>query len=209
MKQKGAVIIGENDNLDIWAELEAEYVNSKISLRTLAEKHNVPLGTVQRHSSKGKWSEKRKKYAARKADKVSERVNDKEVNKTVKELQRLMKAAGSLLTMVNRAIGQLDQQTYISYDEKNITSSSVTDSDGVTVDNVLKKRKIKTTRMKSLVDTKRAGELAKAMANLKEILTGDAGQTEDGESTGIIEITAATALDPREDENESSMDAAT
>ena len=63
--------------------------------------------------------------------------------------------------------------------------------------------------MKSLVDTKRAGELAKAMANLKEILTGDAGQTEDGESTGIIEITAATALDPREDENESSMDAAT
>lgn len=204
------MIIGENDNIEInWAEIEAEYVNSKISLRALADKHSVPLGSVQRHSSKGRWPEKRKKYAARKADKVSARVNDREVNKTVKELQRVMKAAGSLLTVVNRAIGQLDQQTYISHDERKITSSTETSPDGTTIDNLLKKRKIKTTRMKSLVDTKRAGELAKALANLKEILSGDAGQTEDGESTGIIEITAATALDPREEENESSMDAAT
>ncbi len=189
-----------------WAEIEAEYVNSKISLRALADKYNVPLGNIQKRSAKGKWSEKRKKYSERKAEKVSESVNDKEIKQTVKDLNRLMKSAGKLLTMVNRAIGQLDKDAYIAYDEQEI-SQSESDDGGVTT---VKKRKMKTARMNTLVDAKRASELAKSLLNLKEVLTGDTGQAENSEHSGVIILAEATGLDPRpgEEEDESDLETA-
>ena len=189
-----------------WAEIEAEYVNSKISLRALADKYNVPLGNIQKRSAKGKWSEKRKKYSERKAEKVSESVNDKEIKQTVKDLNRLMKSAGKLLTMVNRAIGQLDKDAYIAYDEQEI-SQSESDDGGVTT---VKKRKMKTARMNTLVDAKRASELAKSLLNLKEVLTGDNGQAENSEHSGVIILAEATGLDPRpgDEEDESDLETA-
>ena len=189
-----------------WAEIEAEYVNSKISLRALADKYNVPLGNIQKRSAKGKWSEKRKKYSERKAEKVSESVNDKEIKQTVKDLNRLMKSAGKLLTMVNRAIGQLDKDAYIAYDEQEI-SQSESDDGGVTT---VKKRKMKTARMNTLVDAKRASELAKSLLNLKEVMTGDNGQAENSEHSGVIILAEATGLDPRpgEEEDESDLETA-
>ena len=44
--------------------------------------------------------------------------------------------------------------------------------------------------------------------NLKTVLTGDNGQADSTGEAGVIEISAATAIDPREDENEEDMDAA-
>ena len=201
------MIIGGNEVN--WAEIEAEYVNSKISLRALADKYNVPLGNIQKRSAKGKWSEKRKKYSERKAEKVSESVNDKEIKQTVKDLNRLMKSAGKLLTMVNRAIGQLDKDAYIAYDEQEI-SQSESDDGGVTTVKSVKKRKMKTARMNTLVDAKRASELAKSLLNLKEVLTGDNGQAENSEHSGVIILAEATGLDPRpgEEEDESDLETA-
>lgn len=200
--------IGENEVN--WAEMEAEYVNSKISLRALADKYNAPLGNVQKRSAKGKWSEKRKKYSVRKAEKVSESVNDKEIKQTVKDLNRLMKSAGKLLTMVNRAIGQLDKAAYIAYDEQEVSQSETDNGDGTVTANSVKKRKMKTARMNTLIDTKRASELAKSLVNLKEVLTGDNGQAENCAQSGVIILAEATGLDPRpgEEGNESNLETA-
>lgn len=200
--------IGENQVN--WAEMEAEYVNSRISLRAIADKYGVPLGNVQKRSAKGKWSEKRKKYSERKAEKVSECVNDKEIKQTVKDLHRLMKSAGKLLTMVNRAIAQLDKDAYVAYDEQEISQSEADDGNGVVTVKSLKKRKMKTARMNTLVDTKRASELAKSLLNLKEVLTGDTGQSEDSEQSGVIILAEATGLDPHpgEGENEGDLETA-
>ena len=171
----------------------------------------MPLGSIQKRSAKGRWSSKRQNYTERKAEKVSKNVNDIEIKQTVKELKRIVKSAGKLLTMVNRAIGQLDKAAYVSYDEQEVTASSTENSDGSVTDKSLKKRKMKTSRMDTLVDAKRASELAKALVNLKDVMTGDNGLADNTENVGVIEIAAASAIDPRPGdggEDEDSMDAA-
>lgn len=188
--------------------IEADYVNSELSLKALAEKYGVPLGSVQKHSAKGKWSEKRQKYSERKAEKVSRRVNDKAVNQTVREINRIMKAAGKLIDKINRAINQLERSTYISHDEKDITTREDKPDESTEHVNIVKNRKMKTATMKTDVDTKRVLDLTKSLATLKEIFTGDNGQPENNENSGVIEISAATAIDPRKEENEEDMDAA-
>lgn len=185
-----------------WAEIEAAYVNSSISLKELAGQYGLTLRTVQKRSAKGKWSEKRRKYRERKAEKVCDKVNDKAVSQTVRELRRVVKAAGKLIDKVNKAINQVDKTTYISHDEKDITEREEAAEDGTTHVLSVKKRKIKTTRMDTLVDTKKVAELAKALVNLKDVLTGDNGKADTTEESGVIEIAAATMIDPREDEHE-------
>lgn len=169
----------------------------------------MPLGSVQKHSAKGNWSGKRKKYNERRTQKISDKINDREINQTVKDLKRVMKAAGKLIDKVNKAINQVDKTVYIARDEQDVTTKEETLSEDTVHINTLKKRKMKTARMETLVDTKKVAELAKALQNLKDVLTGDAGQTDTTEDSGVIEIAAATALDPREEENgEEGMDAA-
>lgn len=179
-----------------------------MSLKALAERYDVPIGSVQKHSARGKWSEKRKKFNERKADKVSRRVNDKAVNQTVKEINRVMKAASKLIDKINRAINQLERSTYISHDEQDITTREDKPDESTEHVNIVKNRKMKTATMKTDVDTKRVLDLTKSLATLKEIFTGDNGQPENNENSGVIEISAATAIDPRKEENEEDMDAA-
>lgn len=182
-----------------WAKMEGEYVNSTVSLREIAAKYGVPLGNVQKHSAKCKWSEKRKKYAEKKAQRVSERLSEKDVKQTVRDIDRCCKAAGRLIDKINTAINQLDKAVYVSLDdiEQEVTER---DEDGTAYVHTVKKRKMKTKQHKTLVDTKRLSELAKSLVNVKAVLTGDNGKAEDNGNSGVIEIAAAVALDPREEE---------
>lgn len=189
-----------------WAEIEAEYVNSTISLRDAAEKHGVPLGSMQKRSAKGKWSEKRKKYAAKTAEKVSEKLHGQEVNRTLREIERVCKAAGRLIDAANRAIGQLDKEAYVSYDRVEHTQTE-NSTDEATVVVTEKKRKLRMVQERTLVNTKRMTEIAKTLETVKSILTGEDGSAEQPEG-GVIEIAAATVIDPREDENENDLEAA-
>ena len=64
-------MIGETEVVNIderavdWAQIEGEYVTGKDSLKTLSERYGLALKTVKKHSAAGKWSEKRKKFAAK------------------------------------------------------------------------------------------------------------------------------------------------
>ena len=49
-----------------WQKIEAEYVGGALSMRKLAEKHNVPFGTLNDRAARGKWGQKRRE-AHRKA----------------------------------------------------------------------------------------------------------------------------------------------
>lgn len=189
-----------------WKQIQAEYVNGDISLTALADKYGIPKSSVMKHSAKGKWSEKRKKNREDSAELVSEKLRDRNVNQTVRELQRIFKASGRLITQINKAIGQLDKAAYVAKDDLEISTEQTENKGKVTV-KTSKKRKMKTARMETIIDSKRAAELSKALLNLKDILTGDTGETEQGETGGVIEIAAATELDERED-NESDLDTA-
>lgn len=175
-------------------------MNTTISLRALAEKYETPLGSVQKHSAKRKWSEKRKKFREKKADEVSKRVSDKDIDQTVKDLKRVVRSAGKLIDKVNKAIAQVDKSVYISRDEQDITTKEDKPAEDTEHVNIIKKRKMKTARMDTIIDTKRLSDLAKTLECLKEVLTDNTGRTEDTENIGVVEIAAATAIDERVEE---------
>lgn len=180
----------------LWAKIEGEYVNTSITLKEIAAKYGVPLGNVQKVSAKRKWSEKRKKYAERKAEKVAERLNDKDIKQTVRDIDRVCKAAGKLIDAANKAIRQLDKQSYMSFDDIEQVQENVEAGD-ITTTKTTKKRKLRMAQAQTLVDTKRMCEIAKTLLNIKDILVSDDGQPGSNDGSGVIEITAADTLDAR------------
>lgn len=190
-----------------WAKIQAEYVNSSVSLPQLAEKYGVPISTLRKRSAGGKWSEKRKRYAEKTAERVSEKLHDREVRQTVRDIERVCKAAGKLIDKANLAISQLDKKIYISRDEQEIKSKEEQKGDFNSV-TVIKSRKMRTAQAKTAVNTKQLAEIAKALLNIKEVLTGETGEADNTESSGVIEIAAATVIDPREEEHEDDLETA-
>lgn len=184
-----------------WAQMEAEYVNGDMSLKALAEKYGLSLSAVQKQSTARRWREKKKKYAERKAEKVSEKLHDREVWQTVRDIERVCRAAGKLIEKANKAIAQLDKAAYVSYDKTEITTEETEDS-GVTTVKSEKKRRQRTAQVKTLIDTKRMAEIAKTLQTVKEVLTGEDGRADETENSGVIEIAAATAIDPPPEDTE-------
>lgn len=207
IKRRGDVRLSEEKSSVSWAEIEAEYINSGISQKALADKYGIKLSTLQKQSAKGKWSEKRQRYAKKKRKKVTDKLHDKDVRKTVKDIERVCDAAGRLIEKVNRAINQLDKQTYITLDDLKVETKEEVSEESSRFHQT-KRRKMKTARMDALIDTKRMSEISRTLRDLKEILTGEDGRAEDAENSGIIEIGAQTQIDKREDDNENDMDAA-
>lgn len=190
-----------------WAKIQAEYVNSSVSLPQLAEKYGVPISTLRKRSAGGKWSEKRKRYAEKTAERVSEKLHDREVRQTVRDIERVCKAAGKLIDKANLAISQLDKKIYISRDEQEVKSKEEQKGDFNSV-TVIKSRKMRTAQAKTAVNTKQLLEIAKTLLNIKEVLTGETGEADNTESSGVIEIAAATVIDPREEEHEDDLESA-
>ena len=185
-----------------WAQIRGEYVNTNVSLWALAAKYDVSLGTLQKHSAKGKWSEKRKQLAGDKAERVSERLHERDVKQTVKDIERVCKAAGKLIDKVNRAIAQVDKERYISVDDKEISTKEETLPDGTSVVNQVVKRSLKTRQMQALCDTKKLSELSKTLLNIKQVLTGEDGSADDTENSGLIVIAGQDLIDGQEDKSD-------
>ena len=181
-----------------WAKIRGEYVNSNVSLKALAAKYGVTVGTIQKHSAKGKWSEKRKKLKADKEEKVSDKLHERDVKQTIKDIERVCRAAGKLIDKINIAIAQLDKAVYVSEDKKNITTKESTQEDGATVLDQTVKRSIRTRRYQTLADTKRMSEISKTLLNVKQVLTGEDGSADDTEGSGIIEIYGQDMIDEHE-----------
>jgi hypothetical protein len=184
-----------------WAQIRGEYVNTNISLKNLAAKYGVSLGTIQKHSARGKWSDKRKQLAGDKAERVSERLHERDVKQTVKDIERVCRAAGKLIDKVNRAISQVDKERYISVDDKEISTREETLPDGTSVVNQVVKRNLKTRQMNALCDTKKLSELSKTLLNIKQVLTGEDGSADDTENSGLIVIAGQDLIDGQEDES--------
>lgn len=177
-----------------WAKIRAEYVNGNCSLSALADKYGVKIGTVRAHSAAEKWGEERSRKRKEKADKVAEKLHEKDVNDTVKQIERCCRAAGKLIDKINKGIAQVDKNIFVSTEEKTVTAKTEEDN-GVTVSKLKTERNFKTKRYDTLVDTKRIAELSKSLLNIKQILTGNENMSND-DSSGIIEIPAMQELEP-------------
>lgn len=182
-----------------WAQIQAEYINTSISLKALAAKYGVSLATVKRESAREKWSEKRRAYAADKRERVTQKLHDKDVSQTVKDIDRCCRAAGKLIDKIMTAINQLDKTAFVSFDEQAETKSE-SRTDNSNVIRCIKTRKLHVSTAKGLIDTRRLIDLARALLCIKQVLTCDSGKAFISDESGIIEIPAVILIDPREDE---------
>lgn len=190
----------ENKEPD-WASIRAEYLKSNISLKKLGEKHGVSLSAMQKKSAQGKWSEKRKQLRADKAEKVSERLHERDVKQTVKDIERVCRTAGKLIDKVNKALAQIDKQVYVSQDRKIITTKETKNNDGSETLDQTVKRNMRVKRFETLADTKKLADLSKTLLNAKAVLTGEDGSADDTENSGIILINGQELIDDRPDED--------
>ena len=71
-----------------WRKIKAEYIAGGISQRALAEKYNVPFGTLQKQARLKKWGDARKKAEAKAVEKVSEKTAD-QVSDNAVTLERI------------------------------------------------------------------------------------------------------------------------
>lgn len=60
-----------------WRKIKAEYIAGGISQRALAEKHNIPWGTLQRRARVEKWNAKRQKAEDKTVEKLTQKTAEK------------------------------------------------------------------------------------------------------------------------------------
>lgn len=74
--------------------MELEYITTDISLRALSEKYGVSKSTVEKHSTVGKWQDKRKKHRGKVTAKARNKIGDREAEKLAKVIKATEDAAG-------------------------------------------------------------------------------------------------------------------
>lgn len=101
-----------------WEKVKGEYVTGRESLKTLAERHDIPLRTIKEKSSKEKWTEKRKKFRTETAQKVYQKTAQKEA----KRLEKLQGVAEELAALIELDVERLKEA---HGKRKNITEDDV------------------------------------------------------------------------------------
>ena len=83
-----------------WKKLKAEYIAGGTSYRKLAEKHNIPFGTLKRVALKEKWADLREQCKQKSATKIVEIESDKQAER----MKRLLTVSDKLLNAVEEAV---------------------------------------------------------------------------------------------------------
>ncbi|MBQ7873754.1 MAG: hypothetical protein IJ306_01135 [Oscillospiraceae bacterium] len=87
-----------------FGKLKKEYLKGGTSYRKLAEKYNVPFGTLRKVAAKEHWRELRDKTRAKTDIKTIEIISDSEADRA----KRILTASDSLLEKIERSIEAFD-----------------------------------------------------------------------------------------------------
>ena len=85
-----------------WKKLRAEYIAGGTSYRRLAEKYNIPFGTLKRVALKEKWADLREQCKQKSVTKIVEIESDKQAER----MRRLLTVSDKLLSAVEDAVEQ-------------------------------------------------------------------------------------------------------
>ena len=80
-----------------WKRIKAEYIAGGTSYRKLAEKYNVPFGTLRRIAKQEEWTQKRTQVEHKANTKMIETISEKEAEKAV----NIVDVADKLLVKVS------------------------------------------------------------------------------------------------------------
>lgn len=176
-----------------WAKIKAEYVSGSMSAAKLAEKYGISSSSIAKKSAAERWQELRKENQNETANRITEKLNDDKVKKTVREIDRVVAVASKLISKLNRAVNELDKDEELI--KKKVTVRENKGTDEATAEEEFT---YDYARRKTLVNTRRAAEISKSLLNVRDILT-DYTAVQDEEATlGIIEIPMQNEMIPPE-----------
>lgn len=102
-----------------WLKIKAEYITSTISYRALADKHNVPISTLQRRATKEGWPTERSRSEAN----IVAKSVVLEENKRVNRYTRLLTVADKLLDKIEHAVDSLNDTEILGMIDKSTLRS--------------------------------------------------------------------------------------
>lgn len=189
--------MGEQKKID-WKLIKGEYVTGEISLAKIAKKYSVSASAVQKKSVKEKWAVEKRKQHKKAAEKVAKKLNDKNVRKTVNDIERVCSAASKLIAKINRAIDEVDKHEVVTVKTKKTKTNGVNEKgQAQEVEETAKETNIAI--YNGLVDTKSITEISKSLLNIKQVLAGTE-QSENERTVGVIELPTMQLLTPPEEE---------
>lgn len=197
-RQGGEHMASKRNDVD-WSKIKAEYITGTSSLGELAERYGVSKSAIQKRSSSGKWSQQRKNAQERHDSKVIEAITDKKAKQTLRDIDKVVSTAQKLLRKINKAVGELGKEEYLS-EKKQITRTSHKSVDEGVDDYEDTTKTIRTyTRRKALIDAKKLSLISSSLLNVKEIFMTLDDNNADDEEYGIIQIPKQIELEPPED----------
>lgn len=183
-----------------WKKIKAEYVTGEISLANIAKKYGVSASAVQKKSVKEKWAAEKRKQHKKAADKVAKKLNEKNVQKTVSDIERVCSAASKLIAKINRAIDEIDKCEKVTVRTKKTKTEGINEEGQVQeIEETAKETDIEI--YKGLVDTKSIAEISKSLLNIKQVLAGTE-QNEGEKRINIIQLPEMQLLTPPEEDIE-------
>jgi transposase-like protein len=87
-----------------WNKIKREYIQGDTSYRKLADKYNVPFGTLRKVAAKEKWRELRDKTRL----KADTKIVEAEAEKQAKRMTRLLSVTDTLLDAVEKAVNEFN-----------------------------------------------------------------------------------------------------
>lgn len=92
-----------------WIAVKNEYINGNCSYRKLAEKYEIPFGTLRARAQKEKWPKLREKQLHRISTKTAQKTAEQIAKQEADRAARIYAASDELLIRIEQAIRELDQ----------------------------------------------------------------------------------------------------
>lgn len=174
-----------------WIAVRNEYINGNCSYRKLAEKYEIPFGTLRARAQKEKWPKLREKQQHRISTKTAQKTAEQIAQQEAKRTARIHAASDELLLRIEQAIRELDQAK-VSHKKKTKTveykdkraAGKPTKEVTTEVEDLI--------TVTSIIDRKGLQQIATALKAVWDIAEGDSSE-EEVEDDGLLAALGANA----------------
>lgn len=174
-----------------WIAVRNEYINGNCSYRKLAEKYEIPFGTLRARAQKEKWPKLREKQQHRISTRTAQKTAEQIAQQEAKRAARIHAASDELLLRIEQAIRELDQ-AQVSHKKKTKTveykdkraAGKPTKEVTTEVEDLI--------TVPSIIDRKGLQQIATALKAVWDIAEGESSE-EEVEDDGLLAALGANA----------------
>ena len=176
-----------------WLAIRNDYINGGGSYRKLAEKYDVPFGSLRSRAEKENWPELKKEQLHKISTETARKTADIIVKKEVKRAVRMMGIHDQLLDKVEQAVSELNMaQVTNKRKTKTIEYRNGKRPDKPTKETVTENEEI--LAVSSIVDRKGLQQISLALKALWDISgEHEASREDDVEDDGLLAALGANA----------------